>query len=367
MPARCAFGRITWHGADATVVADDVVVDWNPGALWSKRLAIRGLGARHVDIAITPSSGPAQPPTDLQLPLSVDIGALAVAELDWRAGPRAGRVSGLEFGYAGDSHMHRFRNLRLVSDLGKLEADLDSRRARTAAHCRHRENHRRRSVGRRAGYRAVERHRSRRSASSAKGTLREATLSLQATATPFADAPFAQAAPELTGVDAAAFDPSLPHTRARVHLDASRRAPASRARSTSSTRTPGPIDAERLPIARLSSRFVLDRETLCSSTRSTRRLPNGGGARGDGRIALGAAASLRRFALAVAISTSRACTRSSSATRLSGRINADASAARQTLEGDVRDRDIGLAFSRGRSPTSTSTSRTFVRARPADR
>jgi autotransporter translocation and assembly factor TamB len=26
------FRRITWHGADATVTADDVVVDWNPGA-----------------------------------------------------------------------------------------------------------------------------------------------------------------------------------------------------------------------------------------------------------------------------------------------------------------------------------------------
>ncbi|MEO9135332.1 MAG: hypothetical protein ABI316_01860, partial [Casimicrobiaceae bacterium] len=49
------FKRITWHGADVTVTADDVAVDWNPGALWSKRLSIRGLGARHVDIAIKPS------------------------------------------------------------------------------------------------------------------------------------------------------------------------------------------------------------------------------------------------------------------------------------------------------------------------
>src|SRR5690348_2817045 len=92
------FGRITWREADVTVTAEDVVVDWNPGALWSKRLSIGGLGARHVAIELKPSSGATRPPTDLRLPLSVDIERLAVARLDWRAGPRAGYVSGLEFG-----------------------------------------------------------------------------------------------------------------------------------------------------------------------------------------------------------------------------------------------------------------------------
>src|SRR6185437_7651786 len=97
------FKRITWRGADATVVADDVVIDWNPGALWGKRVSIHGLGARHLDIAIKPSSEPTRPPTDLRLPLAVNIDRLAVGELDWRTGPRAGHVSGLEFGYAGDA------------------------------------------------------------------------------------------------------------------------------------------------------------------------------------------------------------------------------------------------------------------------
>ena len=67
------FRRITWNGADAKVTAEDVVVDWNPGALWSRRLSIRGLGARRVDIALKPSTGPTAPPTDLQLPIAVDI------------------------------------------------------------------------------------------------------------------------------------------------------------------------------------------------------------------------------------------------------------------------------------------------------
>src|SRR6185312_6995375 len=40
------FRRVTWRGADATLVADDVVVDWNPGTLLHRHLSIHGLGAR---------------------------------------------------------------------------------------------------------------------------------------------------------------------------------------------------------------------------------------------------------------------------------------------------------------------------------
>ena len=80
------FRRITWRGADVTVTADDVVVDWSPGSLWSRRLSIRGLGAQHVDIEMKPSTGRTAPPTDLRLPLAVDIEQLAIAQLEWRGG-----------------------------------------------------------------------------------------------------------------------------------------------------------------------------------------------------------------------------------------------------------------------------------------
>src|SRR5581483_864243 len=102
------FRRIVWRGPDATVAAEDVVVDWSPGALWSRRLAIRGLGAHRVSIALAPSSGAAAPPpTDLRLPLAVDVDRLAVGEIDWHVGPRSGRILGLEFGYSGDAAAHR--------------------------------------------------------------------------------------------------------------------------------------------------------------------------------------------------------------------------------------------------------------------
>ena len=114
------FRRITWHGTDATVIADDVAVDWNPGALWSSRLSIRGLGARHVDISIKPSAAATAPPTDLGLPIAVSIDRLDIARIDWRAGPRAGQVSGLEFGYDGDGTRHRIHDLRFIADQGTI-------------------------------------------------------------------------------------------------------------------------------------------------------------------------------------------------------------------------------------------------------
>ena len=46
------FRRIAWRGTDASVVADDVAVDWSPGALWRSRVSIQGLGARHVEISL---------------------------------------------------------------------------------------------------------------------------------------------------------------------------------------------------------------------------------------------------------------------------------------------------------------------------
>ncbi|HEX6137131.1 MAG TPA: translocation/assembly module TamB domain-containing protein [Casimicrobiaceae bacterium] len=336
------FRRITWHGADATVTADDVVVEWNPGALWSRRLSIRGLGARHVDIELKPSSGATQPPTDLQLPLAVDIERLAVGRLDWHTGPRRGYVSGLEFGYAGDATQHRIRDLRFVSDFGRLEGNLrvGTREPLTVAG-----NGAITGDGPLAGIRVdttIEGPIA-QIGIAAKGTLRDAALSLQAIATPFAAAPFASAVAELTGVDAAAFGAALPHTRARIHFTASPRGEGLAGTLDIVNDEPGPIDAGRFPVARMSSRYAWADDTLQLAAIDA-TLADGGGARGDGRIVVGGAQRFAQFALTVTdLDLARVHTKLVT-TRLSGRLAADASAVRQTIEGDVRDRDRSLAF-----------------------
>src|SRR6185312_8366398 len=209
------FRRITWHGADATLVADDVVVDWNPGTLLHKHLSIRGLGARHVDLSIKPSAEgePTTPPTDLSLPLQVDIGRLDVGRLDWHAGPRSGGIEGFELGYSGDANAHHLRDVALVSEYGALHGDLDiGARAPlpVSGHVTLAGD------GKLAGANAsitLEGPLARLNVAM-RGTYRDAAMSLQAVATPFATTPFASATGELTGVDASTFDASLPATRA---------------------------------------------------------------------------------------------------------------------------------------------------------
>lgn len=336
------FRRITWRGDDATVTADDVVVDWNPTALWSKRVAIRGLGAQHVDIAVKPSTGPAQPPTNLQLPIAIDIDHLAVAELDWHTGPRSGHISGLEFAYSGDDRAHRIRDLRLVSpDLGKLEGNLEvgAREpltiAATAAITGDEVLAGARVTAQLGGTAA-------QISIAANGTLHDAALTLRAIATPFAEAPFASATAELTGVDAAAFDAALPHTRARVRLDGKPDGAAIVGTIALVNEDAGPIDAERLPVRELSSAFRYGDDALALNELDA-ALADAGHAHGTARIQLGSNRSAR-FALDVQDLDLAKLHTKLAPTRLSGRLSGDASADRQVLEGDVRDRDIGLAF-----------------------
>src|SRR5487761_2396290 len=258
------FRRITWHGTDVTVIADDVAVDWNPGALWSSRLSIRGLGARHVS-----SDRP------------------AITRIAWRAGPRAGHVSGLEFGYDGDGTGHRIHDLRFIADQGAIAGNVSvAARAPLAVD------------GQLAmtGAAALDGARLAVTLSgtlpeldvTATGTLRGAQLTLDATATPFAQAAFARAHAELGGVDAAAFDPALPHAQAAgiagtfdLGNDAA-----------------GPIDSGRLPVTALTASYVFDGTTLALDDLAA-TLAGGGSASGSARVVTATDARAARAKLAL--------------------------------------------------------------------
>ena len=116
--------ELAWRGPEATVVATDVAIEWSPLALWSRRVAIRGLGAQRIAIEMKPSSGATAPPDSLALPLEVSIDGVAVAELAWRIGPQQGRVVGLTFGYAGGAAEHSIRSLRFAHDFGTLAGNV---------------------------------------------------------------------------------------------------------------------------------------------------------------------------------------------------------------------------------------------------
>ncbi|MGH8801644.1 MAG: hypothetical protein ACREX6_05045, partial [Casimicrobiaceae bacterium] len=279
------FRRITWRGKDITVTADDVIVDWNPGALWSSRLSIHGLGARHVDIAIKPSSGATPPPTDLGLPLTVAIDRLDVGRIDWHTGPRTGHVSGLEFGYHGNRAGHRIDDLRVVTDAGTVGGNLEiAARAPLTV----------RGHATLAGSDLLEgvelaltlSGRLDAIAINGNGRLRDAPLTLSATATPFASAPFGDAHVLITAFDASSFDASLPHTMAMLRFDA-RPAGAGLAGTLDlANDAAGPIDRNALPVTSLRASYAYDTGTLRLDD-LVLALEGGGSASGKATLALG--------------------------------------------------------------------------------
>jgi translocation and assembly module TamB len=338
------FGRITWRGEDVTLVADDVVVDWKPGALLGRHLLIRGLGARKVALAIKPSSNGAatSPPTNLQLPLDVDIDRLAIGELDWQAGPRSGSISGLELGYSGNRNEHRIRDLTLVSDYGRLTGNvtvgakspldvhgkitLDGAGTIEGAHA---------DITLTGPLAILD--------VGASGAWRDVSLALLATATPFANTPFSAATADLTGLDAKAFDASLPSTRANVHLAFAPQGGGIAGTFEAVNDAAGPIDTERVPFSRIAAKFALDMPVLDLSD-MVATVADGGEARGKGQVTLSGASRGVRVDVDVArLDLARLDTKLVQ-TSLAGKIRADANGERQTIEGDVRERDMALAF-----------------------
>ena len=336
------FRHITWRGADATLIADDVVVDWNPQTLLHQHLSIHGLGARHVDLAIKPSPGgtPISPPDNLALPIKVDIDRLGIGELAWHTGPRSGSITGLALAYSGDGDRHRIRDLALVSQYGALHGNVE-----VGARGRLRVSGRLTLAGdgplAGADVDATLEGPLARLDVAAHGAYRDATLSVQAVATPFSATPFASATGELTNVDASTFDPSLPHTRVRTHLAFAPQGDGIAGTLDVVNEAPGPIDANALPLARLAARFALDTDAL--SLAGIDAALAGGTAQGDGRIALRGDRSAHLAVTIADLDLARLQTKLAP-TRLSGRIVADADAKRQTVEGEVRYRDIALAF-----------------------
>ncbi|HEX8739685.1 MAG TPA: translocation/assembly module TamB domain-containing protein [Casimicrobiaceae bacterium] len=357
------FRRVIWRDSDITVTADDVIVDWNPGALWSSKLSIHGLGAAHVDIAIKPSSAATSPPTDLGLPLAVAIDHVGVGRIDWHTGPRGGHVTGLEFTYSGNRDLHRIDGLKVVTEAGTMAGDFD-----VAAHAplavRGRATLAGSDVLEGAELALTLSGRLDAIVVNGNGTLRGAPLSLAATATPFAAAPFGDAHVLITGFDASTFDASLPHTHATLRFDAKPAGSGLTGTLDLANDTAGPIDRGGLPVTSLRASYGYDARTL-RLVELALALDGGGGATGTATVALGAASAASsnaagantagtgaaaapgfRAKLALAlrnVDLARIDTRLS-ATRLAGTVEAEGDAATQSLSAEITDRDLAVSL-----------------------
>lgn len=373
------FRRVTWRDSDITVTADDVIVDWNPGALWSSRLSIHGLGAAHVDIAIKPSTGATLPPTDLGLPLAVTIDHVGIGRIDWHTGPRGGHVTGLEFAYHGDRSLHRVDGLRVVTEAGTLAGNFD-----VAAHpplaVRGHATLAGSDVLDGANLALTLAGRLDAIAINGNGTLRGAPLSLAATATPFATAPFGDAHVLIKAFDASSFDASLPHTDATLRFDAKPSGAGLAGTLDLANDAAGPIDANAFPVTSLRASYAYEARTL-HLDELVLALAGGGSAAGSATITFdeaapntppapavtstGATSPGMRAKLALTVrgvDLVRLDTRLA-ATRLSGKVEAEGNATTQSLTAELADRDLTFSLRATATPARIDVTQLSARDR----
>jgi translocation and assembly module TamB len=353
------FRRLVWRGEEVTVTADDVALDWNPGALTSLRLSIRGLGAQRIAIAIKPSQAETAPPKNLTLPLDVTIEQLAVAEILWQAGPQKGHITGLEFSYAGNADRHAFTNLKLVSELGALSgnaavnahapldlggtivvdgdgpllgARIDAQLGGTIA--------------------AV--------ALDGSGRWHDATLNAHLRLAPFATNAFESIAVELQDLTLARVNPSLPNTHIAAKFTAQPDGKGLKGSFEAANSEAGTIDASRVPVDEAQGSFAL-RGDVMKLEPVTLHLVGGGRAEGRVEVDFSKPTATSRLDLSLRDVDLKRLHARLVTTRLSGKFTAVVGDKRQTIHADLTDANVSAAFDAVVTPTGVDV--TTLRAR----
>ena len=96
------------------MTADDVALNWNPLALLSRGIVVKGLGAQRITIAIRASDSATPLPPTLALPTDVAIDRVAVAEARLDVGTNSGTHHGIDVRLCRRPIAHRVERLSLV-------------------------------------------------------------------------------------------------------------------------------------------------------------------------------------------------------------------------------------------------------------
>ncbi|MGE5472447.1 MAG: translocation/assembly module TamB domain-containing protein [Bacteroidota bacterium] len=323
---------LRWAGAGLRLEIDNLRLDWSPSELLQGRLAIGELAAERLHIELRPSP-PQPPPTELALPLAVEINRFAVDRLEYRGLPVVHDLAGQLSSDGGQYRLRRFHaGLGDVSFAGEatLGATAPLQLAATAE-----------ITGQ------LERHPLALSLNAA-GPLAEIALQVTAHAglqgearvalTPFAGAPFASAHIALDDIDPAAWQATAPQARLRLQADLTPQGRGVAGRFALSNAQPGPLDRHRLPLTRLEGKVDWPGETASfADLRAT--LAGAGELVGSARWqqqSLDLDLVARRVDAAQIVTALRP-------TRLSGPLTARLGADRQTLNVDLKDATFSLA------------------------
>ena len=342
--SRLQIDELRWRGATTTVIARDVVVVWQPAALTRRELHVESLGARSVELAIAPSQGgpPPQLPRSLGLPLSVVIDDASVTTFDWKLGERAGRVTGIAFGYRGDANQHQVSGVTLGFDRGRLAGNARLDAARPFA-----------TTGRITfagsddldgiGADATIGGTLARIVVNAGGQARDARFTAQAQLTPFAAAALDTLDIDASQVDLATFDPAWPHSSFALTARARPAAGGFAGSFSLANAQPGSIDAGRIPLLSMSANFAQD-DKVVTLRDIDARLGGGGRASGSAVIGVDPRNASATLALTLASVDLRAIHGSFAATRVGGSLRGKVDADAQVFEGELADNAHALSL-----------------------
>lgn len=324
--------RLRWQTPDLQIDIKQLRLDWSPGALFDKRLQIGELVIGELQIISAPSSEPSPAPTDLQLPLAVNVEKLAISRLSYGNALSASRLSAQ---LSSDGRQHRLANFSAeLADIGihgevrlgcaaplPLEANvtLNGLLAEQAL--------------------AVE--------IAAQGTLEKIRLSAiarqgmvgqaEAIITPFAPAAFEKAEITLDDIDPAAWQKGAPSARLGLRLNLGPQGDGIAGNFSVENTLPGPIDKQRLPLEKLTGKVDWQGETTRLEQLAI-RLSGEGTLNGRGQWQT---ETLTLDLQASQLNAARLAT-TLRPTSLNGPLTAEIAANRQALKLDLRDARFSL-------------------------
>ena len=339
--------RVEWHGRDTHTTAEEVALTWNPLGLFSRGIVVRGLGAKRLLIETKAATEDVPMPATLALPIEVRIERLGVADLQWRVGANGGTIRGLAFGYTGGADGHRVSDVTFVAPIGTITGNA--------------------TISANAPFAIAGRLHAKGDAAlsgtdadvSLSGSL--ATLLLEATGNahrapftgraslaPLAATPWREVAVDAKRIDLSTWHSVLPATELDVVVRANPAGNGIAGTIEATNNAIGAVDAGRVPLSTLSSRFTW-RDDLLVLESLTATLTGSGAITGGARIPLGDSASAGSWTLELRDIDTHRIYAALVPTRLSGTLVADLDRDRQRFRGNLTDRTvrggIGVEFS----------------------
>lgn len=327
-----AFGQLRWTAPDLQVEVRQLHLDWHPSALLHGQLQVAELRAGDLHITKQASTTPTPAPTELRLPLAVEIKKLSIARLDYGDALSA---SDLAARFSSNGQQHRLEDFQArsagIAISGRARLDGAAPLPLTAS----------------AEITGQYEQRPLAMTITAQGPLERLTLSAVAAQgiaghaeivlTPFAEAAFASARVLLEDIDPAVWLAGAPQARLSITADVEPQGSGVAGSFGLTNHQPGPLDRQQLPLGTLTGTLTWQgSEAHFAHLHAS--LPGNGELAGSGAwqdAALNLVVTASRLDASRLVSTLHP-------TRLNGPLSATLSANRQAVKIDLQDKTFKL-------------------------